>query len=141
MKHFAAVCLLCLGISLVPAARAITLGQIDIFRDGTTNNFTNGNPNPATLPINVGPSALGGLDDKPDITSNFSRADDRLTTFDRAQSPSNYVPAGVTERAAVALALLSAFLLWSVRAFQSLFVAAWNLFRPLNTPGPPFPRI
>ena len=131
MKYFAAVYLLWIGISVIPTAGAITLGQIDVFRDRTTNNWTNGNPNTVMPSINVGPSALGGLEDKfPEITAPASRADDRLTTFNRAESPANYVAAGVTGRGAIALALLGAFLLWCVRASHSVLVTALNLFRP-----------
>lgn len=88
--------------------------------------------------MNIGPGALGGLEDKsPEIIANGTGVDDRLTTFNRAQSLRDYFPAGVTGRGVVALALLGAFLLWCVRAFPTVLATAWNFFRPLNPPRPP----
>ena len=93
MKYFAAVYLLWIGISVIPAAGAITLGQIDVFRDRPTNNWTNENGNTVMPSMNVGPSALAGLEDKfPEITAPAGRADDRLTTFNLAESPANHGP-------------------------------------------------
>lgn len=99
MKHFAIVCLLLLGATPVPIARAVTAGQSDTFQDGTTDNWTNGHPTTGTPPTNIGTGGPAGAGDKfLEITSSGGAgADSRLTTFNRTQWLGNYVAAGITE--------------------------------------------
>ena len=98
MKHLAVGCLLLLGLAPLSAVRAVTVGQIDTFQDGTTNNWTNGHPTIGTPPINIGTGGPAGAADKfLEVRASGSGSDGRLTTFNRTQWVGNYIAAGVTE--------------------------------------------
>jgi hypothetical protein len=77
---------------------AVSVGQIDNFQDGTTDNWTNGQPTTGTPPINVGTGGPAGAGDRfLEITADGSGADGKLTTFNRTQWLGDYITAGVNE--------------------------------------------
>ena len=83
------------GFLALPNARAqVTLGQIDTFQDGTTDNWATG----ATLPVNIpngGPDGVG--DNFLELTADGSGANGKLTVFNRTQWLGDYVDQGIDE--------------------------------------------
>jgi hypothetical protein len=76
-------------------ARAIALGQIDTFQDGTTMGWQEGSsPNP---PINVATGGPAGAGDRylENTSSGSFSAGGRMTMFNSAQWLGNYTAAGV----------------------------------------------
>ncbi len=78
-----------------PSAHAVVFGQLDDFEDGSTFGWSNG---PFAVPItNVTSGGPAGVNDNyMQITSDGSGGGGRLTTFNVAQWPGNYLAAGVT---------------------------------------------
>ena len=86
------------AISFVPQvaiATPITLGQIDTFQDGTTQNWTNGG---AADPINVSTGGPAGSGDRfLEIQSGSFGGGSRLISFNNNQWLGNYIAAGVNK--------------------------------------------
>jgi hypothetical protein len=83
-----------LGCVPLPRINAVTLGQIDTFQDGTTDNWFNG----GTQPMNISSGGpLGANDHFLELTAGGSGANGRLTVFNRTQWLGNYIAAGVNE--------------------------------------------
>ena len=79
-------------------ASAIALGQVDDFQDGTTQNWTSGNPNP-NPPVHVNDAgALGVGDDVLQITAHGggSGPGSKLTAFNTSQWLGDFIASGVT---------------------------------------------
>lgn len=88
---FAAATVLCSH-----SANAITLGELDDFQGGTTENWANGGP--ATDPTNVATGGPAGVGDRfMQMTSDGAGAGGRLTVFNRNQWIGNYNTAAVTQ--------------------------------------------
>jgi hypothetical protein len=79
------------------SARAIVVGQVDDFEDGTLQNWANGGAPgvPPVLNINTGGPA-GANDNFMQVTSDGSGAGKFLTVFNRAQWLGDYVATGMT---------------------------------------------
>jgi hypothetical protein len=75
-------------------ARAVALGQVDTFQDGTTDSWATGQ----IQPVNISTGGPGGAGDRfLQLTSDGSGSNGRLTAFNRTQWTGNYIAAGVTE--------------------------------------------
>ncbi|WP_146448720.1 hypothetical protein [Bythopirellula polymerisocia] len=82
-------------------ARAVTLGQIDDFQDGTTQGWIHGNASPDP-PSNIADGGPGGVGDNYlQVKSNgVGGAGSRLVAFNESQWIGDYLSAGVTSIAA-----------------------------------------
>jgi hypothetical protein len=99
MRTLALAALVAALVASAPQARAVSLGQIDTFNDGTTDNWTvaaSGSPHPAP-PHVVGGGAGGAADDYLVLTSvgGFGPGS-RLVTLNSTQWTGNYTAAGIT---------------------------------------------
>lgn len=86
------------AFSLAGSARAIVVGQIDTFEDGTTQAWANGGA-PGAPPVeNIATGGPAGLDDNfMQVTSVGGTGPGRfLTVFNRTQWLGNYIGLGVT---------------------------------------------
>jgi hypothetical protein len=102
---------------LVCSARAVVVGQIDDFQNGTTMNWANGEiigTVPVTNIANGGPAGAG--DRFIQLTADGSSSGGKLTAFNRDQWLGDYLAAGVTSievdllnQSAVALSIRLAF--------------------------------
>ena len=109
-----AIVLLALLLFTLPA-RAISLGQIDTFQDGTTMNWGNGPFAPPIINFNTG--GPGGAGDRYiQMTADGSGPGGRLTIFNVDQWAGNFIAAGVTtleidlnNQSAVSLSIRIAF--------------------------------
>jgi hypothetical protein len=92
---FLSAALLFGGILAPPNARAsVTLGQIDTFQDGTTDNWVNGGTQPVNVP-NGGPAGAG--DNFLELTADGAGANGKLTVFNTTQWLGDYVDQGIDE--------------------------------------------
>jgi hypothetical protein len=87
------------GFILPPLAFAVTVGQIDTFEDGTTQNWIVGllgAPHPAP-PMNVSSSGRGGINDHyMQLTAlGGTGAGNRLAVINVSQWAGNYITAGI----------------------------------------------
>ena len=79
------------------SAKAIVVGQIDNFEDGTTQNWANGGAPGAPPVVNVDTGGPAGVDDNfMQISADGEGAGQFLTVFNRAQWLGNYIALGVT---------------------------------------------
>jgi hypothetical protein len=92
---FLSVVLLFGGVLALPIARAsVTLGQVDTFQDGTTDNWGTGGTAPANVP-GGGPAGAG--DSFLELTADGSGANGKLTVFNRSQWLGDYIDQGINE--------------------------------------------
>ncbi len=81
----------------VASARAVSLGQIDDFEDGTVKNWRNGGVGDAPPVLNISTGGPAGVDDNfMQISSDGVDAGQFLTVFNRAQWLGDYITAGIT---------------------------------------------
>jgi hypothetical protein len=97
MKPFLVAMAVVLGLLLfVQPARAVVVGQVDTFQDGTTDNWTNGGLAPPVTNIATGGPAGAG-DRYMRVVADGNGAGGRLTTYNFQQwVGNNYVSAGIT---------------------------------------------
>ncbi len=103
MNKFLPAIRLCLFllVALPLTASAIFLDQIDDFTEGTTNNWTIGNPGSPFAPINVPSGGPFDTGESPDAflelsSSGVSGSGGKLTTFNTSQWTGDYIGSGVT---------------------------------------------
>src|SRR2546430_5799154 len=90
------LCCVVLAFNLITIsnARAVTLGQIDNFEDGTVANWGNGG---TMQPMNISTGGPLGLNDNfMQITADGSGANGRLTVFNRTPWLCYYLTPGGT---------------------------------------------
>jgi hypothetical protein len=96
LKQWMMPCLIVAAIGVASPVQAVTLGQIDDFEDGTTENWTNGGSGAPPV-VNVATGGPAGANDNfAEVTADGIGAGQRLTTFNRTQWLGDYVAAGVT---------------------------------------------
>jgi hypothetical protein len=83
-------------LMLAARAHAISLGQIDDFQDGTTQNWTDGSPSP-NPPVNISDGGPAGVGDAflQDVSAGGDGAGGALVMFNFTQWIGDYVAAGV----------------------------------------------
>ena len=85
------------ALSLAGSARAIVVGQIDNFEDGTTQSWANGGAPGAPPVVNIDTGGPAGVDDNfIQMSADGEGAGQFLTVFNRAQWLGNYIALGVT---------------------------------------------
>jgi hypothetical protein len=77
-------------------ARAVVIGSIDSFQDGTTQGWGDGGPRPGPVNIAAGGPA-GGADRFLQVSSGSFGGASHLITFNAAQWGGNYLSAGVSK--------------------------------------------
>jgi hypothetical protein len=78
------------------SAKAIVVGQLDNFEDGTLQDWNNGGAGAPPV-LNIGTGGPAGVNDNfMQVTSDGSGAGQFLTVFNRSQWLGNYLGAGVT---------------------------------------------
>jgi hypothetical protein len=99
MKHMRilAVAMFFGTLAFAGSARAIVVGQVDNFEDGTTQSWANGGSPGAPPVLNIDTGGPAGVDDNfMQIAADGDGAGQFLTVFNRDQWLGNYITAGVT---------------------------------------------
>ena len=89
----ASLCLLTLVLA-TRSTQALTLGQVDTFQDGTTDNWTTGHGGPTNIPSG-GPAGAGDAYMRV-VSTGGSGTDSKLVVFNASQWLGDYTDAGIT---------------------------------------------
>ena len=98
MKHMRILvaAMFCGAFAFAGSARAIVVGQIDNFEDGTTQSWANGGAPGAPPVLNIDTGGPAGVDDNfMQIAAGGDGAGQFLTVFNRAQWLGDYIAQGV----------------------------------------------